>query len=284
NAKDTLCIGALLHRRQIFDWKHHALVLISYVKNLRNRRSLLVPLRGFTLAEVLITLGIIGVVAALTIPTLMQKTNEREIISALKKSHSNLSQAYKLAKVEHGSPDTWYNEESDVNDTTRSTLMGEIFKPYLKNAKYCGTGTGLGCFDYETSVDFAGNEKIKYGNETYLSKFILADGTSIFFFSYGGTARNLGGPYKKSYGSIGVDINGAKLPNKKGVDTFLFIITEDTILPFGINGVEDTYAFPNACSSTSTNNDACAAWVIYNDNMDYLHCDDLSWNGKQKCD
>ncbi|MBR1753472.1 hypothetical protein IJ732_01430, partial [bacterium] len=31
NAKDTLCIGALLHRRQIFDWKHHALVLISYV-------------------------------------------------------------------------------------------------------------------------------------------------------------------------------------------------------------------------------------------------------------
>ncbi|MBR1754226.1 hypothetical protein IJ732_05250, partial [bacterium] len=41
NAKDTLCIGGLLHRRQIFDWKHHALVLISYVKNLRNRRSLL---------------------------------------------------------------------------------------------------------------------------------------------------------------------------------------------------------------------------------------------------
>ncbi|MBR1753306.1 hypothetical protein IJ732_00575, partial [bacterium] len=53
NAKDTLCIGGLLHRQQIFDWKHHALVLISYVKNLRNRRSLLVPLRGFTLAEVM---------------------------------------------------------------------------------------------------------------------------------------------------------------------------------------------------------------------------------------
>ena len=238
---------------------------------------------AFTLAEVLITLGIIGIVAAMTIPTLMQKTNERETISALKKSHSNLSQAYKLAKVEHGLPNNWYNEENDVNGTTRSALMGEIFKPYLKIAKDCGVNTGLGCWNYDTSADFVGNDKTKYGNEDYISKFILADGTSIFFYSYGGTARDFSGPYKKSYGTIGVDINGAKLPNKKGVDTFTFIITEDTILPFGINGTIDTYAFPNACSTTSTNNDACAAWVIYNENMDYLHCSDLSWNGKTKC-
>lgn len=27
----------------------------------------------------------------------------------------------------------------------------------------------------------------------------------------------------------------------------------------------------------------CTAWVIFNENMDYLHCDDLSWNGKTKC-
>ncbi|MBP7211391.1 type II secretion system protein, partial [bacterium] len=50
--------------------------------------------KAFTLAEVLITLGIIGVVAALTIPTLMQRTQDREAISALKKFYSTLSSAY----------------------------------------------------------------------------------------------------------------------------------------------------------------------------------------------
>ena len=48
---------------------------------------------GFTLAEVLITLGIIGVVAAMTIPTLMQKTNDSEIKSSYKKMLSVLNQA-----------------------------------------------------------------------------------------------------------------------------------------------------------------------------------------------
>ncbi|MBR1753289.1 type II secretion system protein, partial [bacterium] len=95
NAKDTLCIGALLHRQQIFDWKHHALVLISYVKNLRNRRSLLLPLRGFTLAETLLTLGIIGVVAALVIPQLKQTIDNRELVSKYLKTNNVISNAYK---------------------------------------------------------------------------------------------------------------------------------------------------------------------------------------------
>ncbi|MBR1754215.1 type II secretion system protein, partial [bacterium] len=96
-----------LHRRQIFDWKHHALVLISYVKNLRNRRSLLVPLRGFTLAEVLITLGIIGVVAALAIPTLISNNNKRIVETRLAKFYSTMNQAVELSEVENGPKEKW---------------------------------------------------------------------------------------------------------------------------------------------------------------------------------
>ena len=131
NAKDTLCIGALLHRQQIFDWKHHALVLISYVKNLRNRRFLLVPLRGFTLAEVLITLGIIGVVAALTIPTLISNNNKRIVETHLQEASSTLQQAYKMSLVDYG-----LNHEREgftPNDADAALEMfNKYYVPYIK--------------------------------------------------------------------------------------------------------------------------------------------------------
>ena len=49
--------------------------------------------KGFTLAEVLITLGIIGVVAAMTMPTLINNINNKQNIAALKKAYSLISQA-----------------------------------------------------------------------------------------------------------------------------------------------------------------------------------------------
>lgn len=78
-------------------------------KNLNKRTNLTLKIKkipAFTLAEVLITLGIIGVVAALTIPTLMQKADEQATVSALKKTYSTLTQAYNLAVNDNSSPDT----------------------------------------------------------------------------------------------------------------------------------------------------------------------------------
>ncbi len=61
--------------------------------------------KGFTLAEVLITLAIIGVVAALTIPSVILNTNQTEYKSALKKSVSVLNQAVSLRlATENDSP------------------------------------------------------------------------------------------------------------------------------------------------------------------------------------
>ncbi|MBR1753498.1 type II secretion system protein, partial [bacterium] len=291
NAKDTLCIGALLHRRQIFDWKHHALVLISYVKNLRNRRSLLLPLRGFTLAEVLITLGIIGVVAALTIPTLMQKTDERETVSKLKKFYSEISQAYSLAKTEHGTPDNWYNGvEYNVGDIDASNIMGDIITDKLKVQKACHGAANTGCFPNVSYKRIDGGSSGNYEtNNDFVSKYLLADGTSLFFYTYGSTPQNSGnGMAEKLYGAMGVDINGEKGPNTAGIDNFSFIISERGIIPAGsqILNPEANSAFPNDCNVNSCSGgcEACAAWVIYSDNMDYLKCSDLSWNGKTKCD
>ncbi|MBR1754239.1 prepilin-type N-terminal cleavage/methylation domain-containing protein, partial [bacterium] len=140
-------IGALLHRRQIFDWKHHALVLISYVKNLRNRRSLLVPLRGFTLAEVLITLGIIGVVAAMTIPTLMQNSQNRELVSQYLKMNNVLSNALKNMEA---------YEQTKINKMNETDFKTK-FENHLK------TITCNSTIDFTPDVCLTDGGQIKYG-------------------------------------------------------------------------------------------------------------------------
>ena len=63
--------------------------------------------KGFTLAEVLITLAIIGVVAAMTIPTLIVNYQKREFASRLSQTFSILSNAVKMAQVEYGDVASW---------------------------------------------------------------------------------------------------------------------------------------------------------------------------------
>ena len=62
---------------------------------------------GFTLAEVLITLGIIGVVAAITIPNLIQNNYEKRTVSLLRQTQSILAQAVRMAEEEYGSVEGW---------------------------------------------------------------------------------------------------------------------------------------------------------------------------------
>ena len=63
--------------------------------------------KGFTLAEVLITLTIIGVIAAITIPNLMQSYKKHQVEVGIKEAYSILSNAIKLSESENGSMNTW---------------------------------------------------------------------------------------------------------------------------------------------------------------------------------
>jgi hypothetical protein len=87
-------------------------------------------------------------------------------------------------------------------------------------------------------------------------------------------------------GSIFVDVNGAKPPNVLGKDLFSFYLTTKGIIPRGTAQQTGDYSFDNSCKNATQSGKgySCAAWVIYNENMDYLHCNDLSWSGKLKCD
>ena len=84
-------------------------------------------------------------------------------------------------------------------------------------------------------------------------------------------------------GDFTVDLNGDKGPNAVGRDIFSFYITNKGIKPAGLP-FDPIRHFPEFCRKVSDdkyNGLACTAWVIYNENMDYLRCDGLSWNGKK---
>ncbi|MDR1168777.1 MAG: prepilin-type N-terminal cleavage/methylation domain-containing protein, partial [Heliobacteriaceae bacterium] len=67
-----------------------------------NKNKLNVAQKGFTLAEVLITLGIIGIIAALTMPALISDYKEKATVAKLKKVYSIFSQVMLQAQAEHG--------------------------------------------------------------------------------------------------------------------------------------------------------------------------------------
>lgn len=227
---------------------------------------------AFTLAEVLITLGIIGVVAAMTMPSLIQNYQEKATVTKLKKCYSLVSQAYVSILNDEGGSDT-LQAGDDLE-------MMKKFGKYLKYQKTCGRNKG--CFPNVTYKSVTGNGYSKWEDDTTdRSRAILTDGTLIMFNKsamWGGNEGNY------LYAQIYVDINGFKGPNQLGRDFFYFYISPEKIVPAGAKALEEKnedQKFTKNC--IQQNGYACAAWVIYNENMDYLHCKDLSWDGKHSC-
>lgn len=251
--------------------------------------------KAFTLAEVLITLGIIGVVASLTMPTLIQNNREKEYAAKLKKFNSVMNQALLRAIDKKGMIEDWglgvagmtanpTDEERNAGNKSINYFFDTI-SPYLKVVSRCAYGDDAKCASYKReSLD--GSEFL-----TFTPRLILADGTYIVGTTISsGKCNTVAGNTKilqNVCGQIFVDVNGPKPPNATGKDVFLFYYTKYGVVPMGSASEDNNgYSFERMCSlktKSTLNGYGCAAWVITNENMDYLHCDDLSWNGKTKC-
>lgn len=231
--------------------------------------------KAFTLAEVLITLGVIGVVSAITMPSVIQKQQEKVTVNRLKSAYSILSQAFQRAITENGTPETW--GMGAMNDPQSNIIMGNAFVPYLKLTKNC-----IG-----QSADYTSKNCSTTGIAlTQYSHIVLANGTSVSFRTWTGNCDF--GHVPDTCGEILVDINGMQKPNKVGKDKFQFYMTKTKLVPFGVK--DATPSFKRNCDITNSNPingfsqmSTCTAWVLYNENMDYLHCTDLDWDGKHSC-
>lgn len=153
---------------------------------------------GFTLAEVLITLGIIGVVAAMTMPTLLNSTNGAQYRTAYKKALSVLSQAVVL-NVALDDYDLSQATTSSDTDTAKASLYA-LFRNRMNVVSDSGT----------SNVDSwtAGNDNTaKFGDGSNYTMF-FNDGIS-FTFAKSAAQCTQTDPCKGA-----IDINGAKNPNK----------------------------------------------------------------------
>ena len=177
---------------------------------------------GFTLAEVLVTLGIIGVVAALTVPSLMQNAQKRVLVTSLRKVHSELSQATQLA-MEDKHATTW----SDAN-----VSASDMFDKYLKTNSTSNTSIS-GSFS-----------NVSGGSSTFSSSYCrtLKDGAFVCLPNSG-------------TGDVFVDVNGtAQGPNVGGRDRFeLYLNNSGDIV--GYNGYANvTGAYGHSSSGVTFEN------------------------------
>jgi prepilin-type N-terminal cleavage/methylation domain-containing protein len=187
---------------------------------------------GFTLAEVLITLLVIGVVSSLVIPVIMADFDKHSTVTRLQKVYAVLQQAVKLAQSDYGDISTWNFPQTHLNGNDALQFANTYLMPYLNVSKNCGTSTGcwanpksLSGWVFPSSVNIETSGK--YAN------FILNDGTTVSVSDLPNYADT------NYYINILVDINGQQSPNTIGKDVFSFMIIPKG-LPRYNTGVGDT--------------------------------------------
>lgn len=191
-------------------------------------------LMAFTLAEVLITLLIIGIVASLVIPALIADTQQAEYITAWKKAYGVISQAQLNMVRDYGSVSGAFSNIDNTSINRNNFLNGWI--PYLLTAKKCMSGKIItdGCHITDfTTLDRS--PTTNYNSSSIDSGVVLNDGTFINFYS-----GACGGGSICNDSNLFIDVNGAKGPNVLGKDVFrmIYISAKDRFIAG--NGTDTT--------------------------------------------
>jgi prepilin-type N-terminal cleavage/methylation domain-containing protein len=182
--------------------------------------------KAFTLAEVLITLAVIGIVAALTMPALIANYQKKVTAIRVKHFYSMFSQAIRLSEAENGEYKNWDFPTSYKSTSDTQAFMNKYIAPYFKELRLCSTGST--------------NDKCGALISTYGANYILSNGTGVAVVIAGSTL------------SCTIDITGGAPPNQLGKDAFYFRMNKDTgFVPFGwTNGLTRENIITNGVNVT----------------------------------
>lgn len=171
---------------------------------------------GFTLSETLMALAIVGIVSALTVPTLVKNYQKHAYLLSLQKTYAELQQNLTIFQTENYRNRTIYGSRLHLQTGyTVDTTAGYFFKNYYKINKDCGT-TAQPCFA-------ASYSSINGGTET---AFSCSNGYSVQLPSSAAICL-IPAPDLDHPAVIYLDTNGADAPNIGGRDMFTFNIYED---------------------------------------------------------
>ena len=209
---------------------------------------------GFTLAEVLITLGIIGVVAAMTLPVLIGNYQKKATVAKLQKAYTILNQALKQSELDNGDYQYW----DSTDDMMPLDYVQKYWQPYFKETKLCKTSKECG-YDNDYPWLFTNGGKCTYtvARDDLRTGILTSDGILYSISIREGAPTNEDGYATNEI--VIVDINGAARPNVAGKDMFIFVRTEDGIRPFRYKN--NTNFINSECSKTASGF-SCAAKIM----------------------
>lgn len=198
--------------------------------------------KGFTLAEVLITLGIIGIVAAMTLPALVGNYQKKVTTERIKKAYSEMLNVIKLSEAFNGEIKDWdFHLSTNLKENTR--LFNEKYLlPYFKNLNYCDDGHSWKC-----------------------GMPVSGDGLNYIFNNGVGFSILVHPTNANRKISALIDVNGPQKPNVIGKDVFYYELIDNKFLPYGwnesytradlINGIDSTAGKMACRASRDTDTD-----------------------------
>jgi len=223
---------------------------------------------GFTLAEVLITLSVIGVVAALTIPTVTKNVEKAQCRAAFKRNYAMLADAARRIMLDNGGTLAGAFENGGVGDSP----LRDKFLEYIPAAKVCPEGEVGTCWHKDKVVRYLSPAKGYSYDRSVYANAILSSGALVSFMVNDPFCNDIdyGHPgetdpkFFNTCGTIWIDVNGFKGPNVIGKDVFTVKVRRNGIVPggYGINPKSSNWQ----CKVTDTG-EHCASAVLQN--IDY---------------
>lgn len=212
--------------------------------------------KAFTLAETLVVMGIIGVVAALTLPNLSSSTANKENVARVQKAYSTINEAFERVQAEYGNIQRWPLRDFGWNGNNDTDFFANRMSEYLKVSKNCARNANQGCM--ASSVKYLNGTSTTSGYsavtdaDTSAYKMILADGTGLAIQVVSGSIF------------MNVDIDGPRKGSGTiGKDWFRFVYDASStkkVIPANTSNLTSSFA----------TGEGLTAWVIETGNMDYL--------------
>ncbi|MDD3014661.1 MAG: type II secretion system protein [Candidatus Gastranaerophilales bacterium] len=194
--------------------------------------------KAFTLAEILIALGIIGVIAAFVISPLVQEIQDTQMKIAWKKSFADISQAVKRLSIDYYGDFRGIWEGAEVTAAGHNDFRNKMLI-YLNYTQKCdaASATGInGCW-HATGNSYKLSGNAITSDWSIYSRAILNNGSLLIFYLQSNNCNNTKTPNSDHCGLIGVDVNGFNGPNKLGKDIFAVrILRNGTVIPYGTQG------------------------------------------------
>lgn len=240
---------------------------------------------GFTIAESIITMAIIGIVAALTIPSLTTNYRKQAYTSALSSAISNFENAMSTLILNEGADDlldtqAWKNAELSLDSTSTEEKINQFTTNIGKTLKISNFKTSS--LNYKPLSAPNSNASLSYGSPVrfttkngYEYQIYLSNISKIGVYDTEEDMINDGCSYFNKAGEVGIDINGEKGPNIVGRDYFRFELGNDgRLYPFGGNDycAHNDVEYTDVTTKCVTDLDGsyCAAHLMQNGyKMDY---------------